>query len=36
MTEVAPSKGDLREGTHFYNRPSPPSLDHHPQGPTQI
>ena len=36
MTGVAPSKGNLREGTHFYNRPSPPSLDHHPQGPTQI
>ena len=36
MTEVAPSKGDRREGTHFYNRLSPPSLDQHPQGPTQI
>ena len=36
MTEGAPSKRDRREGTHFYNRPSPPSLDHHPQGPTHI
>ena len=36
MTEVAPSKRDRREGTHFYNRSSPPSVDQHPQGPTQI
>ena len=36
MTEVAPSKRDCREGTHFYNRPSPPSVDQHPQGPTHI
>ena len=35
-TEVAPSKRDRREGTHFYNRPSPPSVDQHPQGPTHI
>ena len=36
MTEVAPSKRDRREGTHFYNHPSPPSLEQHPQGPTHI
>ena len=36
MTEVAPSKRNCREGTHFYNRPSPPSLDQHSQGPTYI
>ncbi len=35
-TEVAPSKRDRREGIHFYNRASPPSLDRHPQGPTQV
>ena len=35
-TEVAPSKRDLREGVHFYNRASPPSLDRHRQGPTQV
>ncbi len=36
MTEVAPSKRDRREGTYFYNRPSLPSVDQHPQGPTHI
>lgn len=36
LTEVAPSKRDLREGINFYNRASPTSLDRYPQGPTQI
>ena len=36
MTEVAPSKRDLRVGVHFRNGASLPSLDRHPQGPTQI
>jgi len=35
-TEVTPSKRDLREGVHFYNRASLPSFDRHPQEPTQI
>ncbi|KAL9124034.1 MAG: hypothetical protein Q9217_006594 [Psora testacea] len=36
MTEVAPSKRDLRERVHFHNHASPQSLDSHPQGPSQI
>ena len=36
MTEDAPSKRDCREGIQLYNRASPPSLDGHPQGPTQV
>lgn len=36
MTDVAPSKRDLRAGVHFYNLASPPPLDWHPQGPTRI
>jgi len=35
-TEVAPSKRDLREGVHFYNRASLSSVDRHPQEPTEI
>ena len=35
-TEIAPSKRDLREGVHFHNRASPPSLGRRSQGPTQI
>ena len=34
-TEIAPSKRDLRDGIHFYNRASQRSLQH-AQGPTQI
>ena len=34
-TEIAPSKRDLRDGIHFYNRASQRSLEH-AQGPTQI
>ena len=34
-TEIAPSKRDLREGIHFYNRSSQRSLQH-AQGATQI
>lgn len=36
IKEVAPSKRDLRAGVHFQNRASPPSLDRHPQGLTQM
>lgn len=36
MTEVAPSKRDLREGVHFYNFTSPRSLSQHAQGATQM
>ena len=35
MTEVAPSRRDLRDGIHFYNRASQRSLQH-TQGATQI
>ncbi|KAI9703370.1 MAG: hypothetical protein M1836_007938 [Candelina mexicana] len=35
-TEVASSNRDLREAVHFYNYASSPSLDRHPQGPTQV
>ncbi len=36
MTEVAPSKRDLREAVHFHNFASPRSLGQHAQGATQM
>lgn len=36
MTEVAPSKRNLREGVHFHNLASSQSLDPHSQGSSQI
>jgi len=36
MTEVAPSKRDLRAGVHHHGHACPPTLDSHPGGPTQI